>query len=82
MIEKPGFEIAAGVGHFGIAMHRLEGVADFGVAGQIGDAVGEKADYGNNAEHHDAGADRQPGENLGDEHPEDPIERRCEQSDS
>ncbi len=42
--QEPGFEIAAGVGHVGIAMHRLEGVADFGVAGQIGDAVGEKAD--------------------------------------
>ena len=56
--EKPGLEIAAGVGHFGIAMHRLEGVADFGVAGQIGDAVGEKADHGNNAEHYDAGAHR------------------------
>ena len=42
--QKPGLEIAAGVGDLGIAVHAVEGVADFGVAGQEGDAVGEKTD--------------------------------------
>ncbi len=55
--EEPGLEVAAGICHLGIAMHRLESVTDFGIAGQIGDAVGEKAHHGDDAEHDDAGTD-------------------------
>ncbi len=72
--EETGFEIATGVRHFGIAMHRLEGVTDLGVTGQISDAVGEKADHRNDAEQDDAGADRKSGENVGNEHPDDPSD--------
>ena len=56
--EKPGLEIAAGVGHFGVAVNRLKGAADLDVARQVGDAVGEKADNRNDAEHDNAGAHR------------------------
>ncbi len=47
--KETGLEIAAGVGHFGIAMHGFEGAADVGVAAQISDADGEEADDRNNA---------------------------------
>ena len=56
--EKPGLEIAAGVGHFGVAVNRLKGAADLDVARQVGDAVGEKADNRNDTEHDNAGAHR------------------------
>ena len=56
--EEPGLEIAAGVGHFGVAMHGLEGVADVEVAGYVSEAIGEEADNRNDAEHDDAGAYR------------------------
>ena len=55
--EEAGFEVAAGIRHLGIAVYRLEGLTDLGVAGQKGDAVGEKAHNGNHAEHDDASTD-------------------------
>ncbi len=42
--------------------------------------LARKPTTGNDAEHDDAGADRQPGENLSGEHPDDPIGGRLEQS--
>src|SRR6185312_333031 len=44
--------------------------ADLAVAELEGDADGEKADDRNKPERHDAGADRQFGQNLGDRHRE------------
>ena len=40
-------------------MHAVEGAADFDVAGHEGDAVGEESNHRNDAEHDDAGANRQ-----------------------
>ena len=57
--QEAGLEIAAGIRHPGVALHAVEGAADFGVADHKRDAVGEKSDHRNDAEHDDAGANRQ-----------------------
>ena len=57
--QQAGLEIAARVGNAGVALHAVEGAADFDVADHEGDAVGKEADHRNDAEHDDAGANRQ-----------------------
>lgn len=66
--QEAGLEVAAGVRHHGVAVHAVEVFADFAVAGEEGEAVGEKADDRNDVQHDYAGADRQPRENSREVH--------------
>jgi hypothetical protein len=66
--QQAGLEIAARVRNLAVAMHAVEGAADFDVADHEGAAVGEESDHRNDAEHDDAGANRQFGEGFDDDH--------------
>src|SRR5208282_1627024 len=66
--QQPGLQIPARVCDDGIAMDAVEGPADFDVAGRESNAVGEKSNHRDDAEHNDAGANRQLREDLRDEH--------------
>ena len=66
--QEPALEIARGLDHGIVAAHAVEGAADFDVARHVGEPIGEKADDRHDAERGNAGANRQPVEDLANGH--------------